>query len=1009
MKIKRNMLMKYQDGNVVNNNDGDPITPEQLALVKKVLSNQYAIDYFPKSLFDLVSKRPDLLSEKELWDLNYVSEQFEKGDGNLGNIWLRDIFWEAFKRELKERGEDVPKGWDNYTLTSRPDEVNSLISGTQEPTQDQDLNNKITPTDKNVLTDNNTVGVPRNRGLSSFRAHLTAILVTEENMSWDEAEALANGLSDDELKVVYKMDEQGRSPLTDSAPDRGAAYEELVIRAKSVKNNTGDLDITPTEVNNQEVKPTGENVLTNGTTGNNAVTEIPQVTSDDTDVNPEDIGDIDEMRNQVLNQLIGEGMDLPTALGVMREMSDEDVISTIEQDYVTSPDGEVTPQIVNETGQNKLQTEDVDFNVNEISEQDVINQDNTNERPYNELFGQMPQGYPTQEQLDDLESRVPLYSAPQSDQNQVRQQEGNRPFIDLKNIKMPDFLQKGIDKIKEGMANRKARKDKYNDIYSDEQGELKQLTEDIRDARANKNALQKEQRLDRRVPRRERLKNKLANRISLLTSENPRSEEFATGKGVYQMAVDDYKNQQDISQMKGKWATKGSNMTKRLAEKIAKTSGEADREPYIQAERTRQADANRELDATKSRNKEIKRAENKAMNLIKQQSNFNKRMAKKIEKNPDLKNALQYFQHPTDETMLYDPTTETDRFKRRGGYLPKAQTGLQLATDDTKHGEELITNMNSGDPLMRGSYFSIPSDQKNKFTQNQRDVIANWDYYSPGTERNKLINSKQVVQPEVSNFDNTRLNVYGNRLQDIGSAIPAISNLSKFVAGAPKRMKKIMPDFEYKRKVINANTQPAARAFNQLSTNLKRNIRGTGQLAANMTEAAANRAAQAQDAAHKAKVQQLTFDSDFENKKQAYANASAIEDRNIESLYKQEVGAWKDLGSEAATQAGKYFINKGVLHNSELQDFIKLETYVNQLSNDYKVVPTGNGGYKVVHTKTGGSMSVEDFDKLMETEKNRNYTTTKVDPYAGVNKSKTEVKKERQGGYTMKNKNRLYM
>ena len=76
---------------------------------------------------------------------------------------------------------------------------------------------------------------------------------------------------------------------------------------------------------------------------------------------------------------------------------------------------------------------------------------------------------------------------------------------------------------------------------------------------------------------------------------------------------------------------------------------------------------------------------------------------------------------------------------------------------------------------------------------------------------------------------------------------------------------------------------------------------------------------------------------------------------------------------------GKYYLQKGILHNSELEDYNRLQTYVNQISPEYQVVPSGGGVYEIVHKKTGVKMSPDQFNNTMLNIQQENVNNA-VDP-----------------------------
>ena len=103
--------------------------------------------------------------------------------------------------------------------------------------------------------------------------------------------------------------------------------------------------------------------------------------------------------------------------------------------------------------------------------------------------------------------------------------------------------------------------------------------------------------------------------------------------------------------------------------------------------------------------------------------------------------------------------------------------------------------------------------------------------------------------------------------------------------------------------------------------------------------------------------------------------------------------AFDNHATETVQSLEKMLLEKGKTHNAELQDHIKQTTYLNNISNDYKIV-TGPGGVKMVNFTSGNknfNMPMKEFEALMGQITGKGTEKTEGKKFGGILKRRNSL------------------
>jgi hypothetical protein len=564
-----------------------------------------------------------------------------------------------------------------------------------------------------------------------------------------------------------------------------------------------------------------------------------------------------------------------------------------------------------------------------------------------------------------------------------------------------NFLSKGYQMIKDDIARRNEMRQRNKAAYwGDEQDRIQELNALGRDKKNALGALKKEGRMQMRIPNLETRNTELDNKKDFVLQRNPRRTEFVEGREAYQQGLNSLANQQRTIGMKGKWDRKGQNMTQNMSQKLATENMQTDFAPHIQLQKSVQladklALEKRQFDAGLE-----KKHENYINKLNNQQAKFQDKWERKSHRlNPNAGVVVPPIQleYPT-RTVLdtYEPDVrrnlddfnsgeKTERFeKQRGGY-PIAQFGINL----TKPSDSLNTaysrrDFNLGDPMQTYSQNLGDYNYDNNFTSRLatgNDSQAATDYRDLGNRtvsgqlsnmnagRPTSVGYMNGSTPSITQTPGTKngfnisfgskpygtydLKYAGNRLQHQGNMIPANWNMAKYIFDKPEKEPFVAPSQMYTQKVITPDVLPLMRNKAQNMDLIRRNSRNTGDIMANIQQLHANTSAQEAGLANKVQMANAAEKSKFEVAKQDYADKYQQEILRKNATDRANRLSWENLGSDAMTEYQEALINKGKMLNQEYADDLSIKNYLNQISDDYKIIPDGKGSYNVEYVKNG--------------------------------------------------------
>jgi hypothetical protein len=231
--------------------------------------------------------------------------------------------------------------------------------------------------------------------------------------------------------------------------------------------------------------------------------------------------------------------------------------------------------------------------------------------------------------------------------------------------------------------------------------------------------------------------------------------------------------------------------------------------------------------------------------------------------------------------------------------------------------------------------------------------VNKFDFSKKPSTQFTTSNPKTVLPPNYD-FNPNRLQTAGDRLQHAGNALVSGYNFAKMATDPGYVNPLIMPDFKMQRQFDQANMKPIVEGFNSARRDLSSNIRDTGQLLSNIQNLNATKVSKMVDEAVRAATQQRVYDKAFQTEQQGYEDLKAQELRRLEALKREDMAAKEQFGKESVEGLEKTMINKGQLLNAQLKKINEVNSYVNQLSPEYKVhYDQKHGRTYVIHLKDG--------------------------------------------------------
>ena len=235
-----------------------------------------------------------------------------------------------------------------------------------------------------------------------------------------------------------------------------------------------------------------------------------------------------------------------------------------------------------------------------------------------------------------------------------------------------------------------------------------------------------------------------------------------------------------------------------------------------------------------------------------------------------------------------------------------------------------------------------------------------------GRQKNKTapVNNNRVVKStDDFKYDPKRLTTHGNRLQENALNRVTGANVARFITDQGRPNPLITSQYNPVRQVSTADFTPVYEQEAIARRNIAQNTRGTAGQLGNILQLNANLVRSKSEIARKNQLDQRGFDQAYQQQLAAKEAELANAKRARESEDKADYAAREQFLTDTIEQSGAGDIERGKLYNQELRDFNTLQTYVNQLSPEYKVIMKRDGTKEVVFKSTGRPVPQAEFDK----------------------------------------------
>lgn len=226
-------------------------------------------------------------------------------------------------------------------------------------------------------------------------------------------------------------------------------------------------------------------------------------------------------------------------------------------------------------------------------------------------------------------------------------------------------------------------------------------------------------------------------------------------------------------------------------------------------------------------------------------------------------------------------------------------------------------------------------------------------------------------------WDPTRLHLYGNKVQHAGNMVPVMYNSAKYLFDKAEVQNPIYnkQDVAFlqgaRRNMMHTNMNPIADSRAVLDQSIRGNARGSGQLM-NALQMSANNAAKAMnEETYKTKLANQNQMNNYLQSLNAVGNNRREIDTLVDEKNRQHRLTHDKFGKDTNESYEKALINKGLFHNKELEDHIKLKSYLNNIGTNFEYV-TGKNGVPYVkfkNKKTGqqSMLPMQMFQSQMNT------------------------------------------
>ena len=311
--------------------------------------------------------------------------------------------------------------------------------------------------------------------------------------------------------------------------------------------------------------------------------------------------------------------------------------------------------------------------------------------------------------------------------------------------------------------------------------------------------------------------------------------------------------------------------------------------------------------------------------------------------------------------------------KKEGGLI-KAQFGKYVPFDvanpetyNPKKQEPLVGPMLLDQPkteitnnTIKPTYnFEQAKDVKNLNEIYDAIPVSNMSFYDPyGNSQTKTetkTNSNEFL------YDPKKLHIYGDRLQHRANMLPLKYNVFKSLFDKPEVQNPIYNKQDVtslqglRRNQIAPNMNPLvdARAANNQA--IRDTGRGSGQIINSLQASHNNTQKGMNEELYRIKNANQSQQNLYLQQLDRIGNTRREIDTKVNEDNRQHRLAFDKFQRDAIESGEKMMINKGQLHNQELEDHIKLTGYINQIASDYKFVNGPNGVPYIEYTgKTNG-------------------------------------------------------
>lgn len=337
-----------------------------------------------------------------------------------------------------------------------------------------------------------------------------------------------------------------------------------------------------------------------------------------------------------------------------------------------------------------------------------------------------------------------------------------------------------------------------------------------------------------------------------------------------------------------------------------------------------------------------------------------------------------------------------DKLVQRETIQPPTPEEIKLAEDN------LIQNMKTGLPKQQfgglikaqnGEYipFDVANPNTYNFTNKKKEPtttgIVSWDkeplaskyfpvdkIYDSIPESNMSIydpNYKPASKPTPNNandkefvFDPKKLHVYGDKLQHRANMLPVKYNVFKSLFDKAEVQNPIYSTQDVastqgiRRNQIAPNMNPLIDARAANNQGIRDTGRGSGQIINALQASHNNTQKGMNDEMYRVKNANQAQQNMYLQQLDKVGNTRREIDTLVDEKNRQHRLAQDKFQRDAVESGEKMMINKGLLHNQELEDHIKLSGYLNQIATDYKFVQGPNGVPYVQYIGKGNGKQV---------------------------------------------------